>query len=94
MVPAWAWNLKLDVCDRHHDPRRWEPSPVLTKECRFAFSRRDTLDFVFSGSLPQLKELGWDVVELDVIPYHEGPQDQVVFIETRTFPLDTAPTVP
>jgi hypothetical protein len=73
------------ACQRHPGPLFWKPWPEFGKLDKFAFTRLDTLEFVFEGYLDDLREAGFVVVELDVDPLCEGPQNQVIFRDNRVW---------
>lgn len=78
----------LDLWDaqvKHPTPYAWNPIPTFTPKDKFAFTRLDTLEFVFEGYLDELREAGYSIVELDVEPLCEGPQNQVIFRDTRVW---------
>jgi hypothetical protein len=74
-----------DACQRHPGPTSWGVYPKFGPEDKFAFTRLDTLEFVFEGCMDELSEAGFTIVELDVEPLCEGPQNQVIFRDERVW---------
>lgn len=75
---------------RHFAPSRWMNvheveelvnNPPSHGSYRFAFTRMDTLDFVFGEFIAANPD--FSVVVLEAEPLCYGPQDQVIFLDTR-----------
>ncbi len=89
-APGPTVEIKL-AANRHFPPSDWENEHEVMElfdahpakgTYRFAFDRLDTLYFVFGEFLDANPD--FSVVVLEAEPLCYGPQDQVIFLDTRT----------